>query len=79
MDEEESCYFHLQAKNECSIKHESCTGTRSSQLCTFRKTYKEYFESRNEAVMANRAKGRCCRCKYKTTPCEIIEIGEEKV
>ena len=80
MDEEESCYFYQPGKlNECSIKHESCTGTRSSKLCKFRKTYKEFFESRNKAVLANRAKGRCGRCKYKSSPCEIIEIGEEKV
>ena len=79
IEKNEECYFHLKAKNECSILHESCTGTRSGKLCKFRKTPREYFEARNKAVMINRENGRCGRCKYKSAQCEIIEIGEEKI
>lgn len=81
MDEEkETCYFLTPGKiNKCSILNEQCTGTRSRQLCRFHKTEKEFFEARNRAVELNREKGRCTLCKYKSTPCEIINIeGEER-
>lgn len=72
----ETCYFLTPGKlNKCSILNEKCTGTRSRQLCSFHKTEKEFFETRNRAVEINRARGKCARCKYSNHPCEIITIG----
>lgn len=74
--ENEICYFLRPGKlHECGALNIECTGTRSPELCKFRKTAKEFFESRNRAVMRNRLRGNCARCKYKDVPCEIIEIG----
>ena len=77
IDENEICYF-LSPGNlrSCGILNEECTGTRSPEICKFRKTTKQFFEDRNAAVMKNREKGNCAKCKYKTEPCEIIPIRE---
>ena len=76
MNEAKETFYFLSPKSgECSVTGETCTGTRSRQLCSFHKTEKEYFEDRNRAVMINRTTGRCGRCKYKSKPCELIEIG----
>ena len=76
IDENEICYFLCLGKlNKCGILNVECTGTRSAELCKFRKTTKQFFEDRNRAVMRNRVRGNCARCKYKPEPCEIIELG----
>lgn len=75
-EENETCYFLTPGKlNKCSILNEQCTGTRSRQVCHFHKTEKEFFADRNRSIEINRKSGRCARCKYKSKPCEIIEIG----
>ena len=76
-NENEVCYFLCPGNvARCGILDIECTGTRSKEICKFRKTTKEFFESRNAAVMKNREKGNCAKCKYKTEPCEIIPIRE---
>lgn len=48
IDENELCYFLCPGKmHKCGILNVECTGTRSSELCKFRKTTKEFYEDRN--------------------------------
>lgn len=78
-EEKETCYFLQPQINYCGILDVECTGTRSKQLCSFHKTEQEYFEARNRAVMLNRQRGNCGKCKFKPYPCEPVPIGGDEI
>lgn len=46
-----------------------CRGT--DELCKFRKTKKQFQEERNRAILVNRKKYNCNKCKYMGTPCRL--------
>ena len=75
-DDKELCYFSA-GNNKCSILSTPCTGTRSKQLCSFRKTEREFKEDWDRAIQINKAKGNCVYCKYRSERCGI-DKEEEK-
>lgn len=75
-EEKEICYFYSPtAMISCSVLNTCCTGTRSRKLCSFFKTEQEFIFSRNEAVIKNRMKGNCDKCKYSSQKCDLIKCG----
>lgn len=77
--EKDVCYFYSPAQGNCAVLNIECTGTRSKRLCHFYVTEKEYYENRNKAVLQNRAKGNCFKCKYKSIKCDLIRLGGDEI
>lgn len=72
----EACFYASPGKLQtCSILSEPCI---CDERCTFRKTEREVIIARNRAVILNRKRGNCAKCKYKQYPCDLIPIGDDK-
>lgn len=63
MIEKKRCYFWID-DNYCGILSETrCNG--QNDRCTFRKTAAEFVRDADNAIMINREKGNCEKCKYR--------------
>lgn len=51
-----------------------CRGT--DELCKFRKTEKQFQEERDRAILINRTKYNCNKCKYMRTLCRMSDEEE---
>ena len=73
----ELCRFKGNIKICKILVDTKCDGTAND--CKFYKTEKQFQEERNRAILINRAKCNCNRCKYMGIPCRIDsdEEGEE--
>lgn len=71
----EKCYYVNEAGICTVLMGTCCTGFKS--VCSFRKTEQEHFDSLNDAIKANRAKGNCFNCKYRNMRCELSEKEEQ--
>ena len=66
----ERCFFR-DLNGECgAIAGKFCDGYNNK--CHFYKTELQFYIDRNTAVITNRKKGNCVKCKYREVPCEII-------
>lgn len=66
----EKCFFR-DLKGECgAIAGRYCDGYKAN--CHFYKTERQFIADYNAAVITNRRKGNCAKCKYKEVPCDII-------
>lgn len=79
MNNNELChFFSSQNRNGCLLLGTICTGKKSKAQCKFKKTSREYCEEYNRAIMINRLKGNCDRCKYTTVKCVELPIPEDE-
>ncbi|MDE6780957.1 MAG: hypothetical protein K2J40_05815 [Ruminococcus sp.] len=54
-----------------------CLGT--DELCKFHKTEEQFQKERNRAILVNRKKYNCNRCRYMGIPCRLSsEEGSEE-
>ena len=73
-EEIEKCRYVNLKRNVCVLLADTqCTGTRAPELCKFHKTDKEYIASRDRAILINREKGNCQKCKYQKLACMTSE------
>lgn len=72
------CTFLPHNSNLCTVlANTECTGTKSKKVCSFRKTEKEFRQEQNRAIIPNRKKGNCAKCKYKKFSCEPMQLGDD--
>ncbi|MDE6847798.1 MAG: hypothetical protein K2J44_00405 [Ruminococcus sp.] len=75
--EEEICRFVGLGKYCQILVGVKCRGT--DELCKFRKTENQFKAERDRAILINRAKHNCNKCKYMRTPCRLSsEEGREE-
>lgn len=75
--EDEKCRF-VGTNRYCQILvGVQCRGT--DELCKFYKTEKQFQQERDRAILINRKKCNCNKCKYMGTSCRLSseERGEE--
>ncbi|MDE5770175.1 MAG: hypothetical protein K2I06_00905 [Ruminococcus sp.] len=74
---EETCRFVGLGKYCQILVGVKCRGT--DELCKFRKTEKQFQEEHDRAILINRAKHNCNKCKYMRTSCRLSsELGGEE-
>lgn len=67
--EEEICRF-VGTSRYCQILvGVRCRGT--DELCRFHKTEKQFQKEHDRAILTNREKGNCIKCRYMGTPCRL--------
>lgn len=60
----------LLAAGFCGILEDTyCNGF--SEKCTFRKTTEQHKRDTDRAIKANRERGNCENCKYRSAPCRL--------
>lgn len=67
------CFFK-QTGSVCGILNTFCNGIKRG--CKFYKTEEQYIEEQNKAVLMNRKKGNCEKCKYRDIHCELLEVAK---
>lgn len=73
---DEICKYLMPETKCCTIlTGVYCTGRRSKSVCKFKKTEAEYIMQADRAIMINRKKGNCYKCKYKERPCKLSTEG----
>lgn len=68
---EEKCRFSTERKqyNCNALTHTKCSGIKTD--CPFYKTDEQYDNASDNAVLINRARGNCGKCRYRLTPCKL--------
>ncbi len=69
---DEKCRFFTGRKHyNCNaLMNTKCNGMNTD--CSFYKTDEQYHEDSDRAVLINRARGNCEKCKYKLKQCKLL-------
>lgn len=71
MEEKKTCHFYC-TNGFCRVLSETrCDGERPG--CTFYKTRKQYLQDLDDAIMLNRKRGNCSKCKYRENRCMLAK------
>ncbi len=67
--ENERCKFAGVSRYCMILVGKKCMG--EAKNCKFYKTERQFSEAAERAILINREKGNCKKCKYNKIPCEI--------
>ena len=68
---QEKCKFFTErrAYNCNALMHTKCDGTKKD--CRFYKTEEQFDKESDRAILINRSKGNCEKCRYRLIHCEL--------
>ncbi len=66
---DEKCRFHVCGRHCKILMGMDCDGT--DENCSFYKTEFQFHKDADRAILINREKGNCKKCRYNINPCEL--------